>query len=178
MNPVIQIREVMKLRFICLMILIIIGVVACTTWGVCTDHPGKDAYNDLKIAWRTDSVNLDKALIRSDVDSKIDVYLYAMCCVHPSDTQPIDWLQNDGCNAVRQIGDRIISTDSITLKSYLLRAMVSVDEKLNCSIEVKPLLPNIRASIGAIPREQHDASRIAFEACKSDVERLDAKYFD
>ena len=102
------------------------------SFSSCEDRPGKKEYLEItEIPSASQNERLNK-FSSFPVEKQIDVYLFAMCCVEPSDTVFEEYLILNGKNKIEKIVGRLDKTKDLRDKTNLIRALASINKNCKC----------------------------------------------
>lgn len=145
-------------RFVILVLsLTVLPSVSCVYPG---DRPGANEYKVIAKISREDNAERLKRFESLSVDTQIDVYLLAMCCVEPSDLSILSLLENNGPVKIPRILERIKSGTNDRDKMNLIRALVRIDDSCNCVRSDRSIMKVLRATQAQIVDEDDDVTKL------------------
>lgn len=118
----------LKLVISIIFIVMFVTQISCglfSNWNM----PGASEYREISRSNRTER----KARFNSySIEKQIDIYLFAMCCVEPSDVEFESYLIVDGESKLPHLTERIKLLKDSRDKGNLIGAIYEIDRDCNC----------------------------------------------
>lgn len=135
----------------------IIGIAACL---YPENHPGLREYKEMARIPVSDEVARRNKFDSFDLDTQINVYLFAQCCVEPSDATILTLLERDGKAKVARIVERIQVSNSGRDKTNLMRLLVRIDIDCKCVSNDSAVVRLLQASRSEIHETDDEVIRL------------------
>lgn len=95
-------------------------------------HPGEEVYQEVVRVPISNQEGRAARLRTYNIDAQLDAYLFAMCCVEPSDAAFLRYMEDNGESKIQQIATKIAVTKDWGDKTNLMRLLERIDWKCEC----------------------------------------------
>ncbi len=140
--------------------LVVMGLLFSSACLYPRDYPGMKAYKEIARIPASDEVRRKDALETLKLDTQLDVYLFAQCCVEPSDATILMLLQKDGSAKVARIVERIQESNSESDRSNLIRLLLYIDDDCKCVASNGIIMRSLRASQVKITDDDNEVTQL------------------
>jgi hypothetical protein len=110
-----------------------------------------------------------------DSETQLDIYLYAMCCVEPSDLSILNYISRNGVDILPQITDRIGSEENPRDKMNLIRLVLAIDEGCSCVSNNVSIMSELRRAAPTPLDNDTEVIRLYKESYRRLLEDLESK---
>jgi hypothetical protein len=100
--------------------------------GSCTNHPGLAGYKEVIKISAANNEERAATFESFPVEEQIDIYLFAACCVEPSDLSFSSHLARNGRSKIRSIAERLNTASDQRDKTNLIRVLAEINDDCDC----------------------------------------------